>query len=149
MVVVWNVLLAPITLGEQLTPTRKIGAFLICAGTVCVGLFGNHTEVDRTVSEYLELFARPASLVYYFFFGIWSIVCWYYYKRGSPYVSGKPLPKFRCVSFVCSVFPPLTPALCTLYFIPYTLYRILQSIWHPTFVLYTLYYKASATRTFV
>ena len=68
MVVVWNVLLAPITLGETLTRSRKLGALLIVLGTLCVGLFGNHNSVDRSVDEYLQLFARPVALVYYFFF---------------------------------------------------------------------------------
>ena len=63
LVVVWNVLLAPCTLGEELTPSRRLGALLICAGTVCIGLFGNHEEIERTPVEYSQLFARPAAIV--------------------------------------------------------------------------------------
>ena len=89
MVVVWNVLLAPWTLGERMTFSRKLGAFLICVGTVCVGLFGNHTEVERTVGEYLELFARPAACMYYAAFVLWSIGAWLVHRRASsPVVSG-------------------------------------------------------------
>ena len=87
LVIVWNVLLAPYTLGEPLTPSRKWAAALICVGTVLTGLFGNHVEVicpcrhptrirapsaaaradppvpwpsqvHRTVDEYLTLFTR-------------------------------------------------------------------------------------------
>jgi len=88
MVVVWNVLLAPCTLGERLTPSRMTGALLICVGTICVGLFGNHSEVERTVDEYLELFVRPAAMVYYILFAVWSAGCVRYYRSGSPFVSG-------------------------------------------------------------
>jgi uncharacterized membrane protein len=88
MVVVWNVLLAPITLGEQMTFSRKLGALLICIGTVCVGLFGNHSEVERTVEEYLELFARPAACLYYAAFVAWSVGCLYVHRRASPLVQG-------------------------------------------------------------
>eukprot|EP00965_Chrysotila_dentata_P010290 334602-Pleurochrysis_carterae.AAC.1 len=88
MVVVWNVLLAPFTLDERLTFSRKVGAFLICAGTICVGLFGNHEEVDRTVDEYIELFARPAACIYYALFFVWSVGCLYFYVAGSGVISG-------------------------------------------------------------
>ena len=33
--------------------------------SIFTGVFGNHTEVNRSVEEYLELFSRPAALVYY------------------------------------------------------------------------------------
>ena len=82
MVVVWNVLLAPWTLGEKYTRPRLVGAALICFGTVLVGLFGNHTEVDRTVDEYLALFARPAAVAYYVLFAAWTVLCAVLYRRG-------------------------------------------------------------------
>jgi uncharacterized membrane protein len=88
MVVVWNILLAPCTLGEQLTFSRKLGALLICIGTLCVGLFGNHNEVERTVEEYLTLFAEPAACAYYAAFVLWSIGCFVVWQRGTPVVSG-------------------------------------------------------------
>lgn len=88
MVVVWNVLLAPWTLGEKYTRPRLVGAALICFGTVLVGLFGNHTEVDRTVDEYLALFARPAAVAYYVLFAAWTVLCAVLYRRGSPFVRG-------------------------------------------------------------
>ena len=34
LTVVWNVVLAPFTLGEKLTPSRKLGAALICIGVL-------------------------------------------------------------------------------------------------------------------
>lgn len=88
MVVVWNIILAPCTLGEQLTFSRKLGALLICIGTLCVGLFGNHNEVERTVDEYLTLFAEPVACAYYAAFVVWSIGCLIVWQRGSPIVSG-------------------------------------------------------------
>lgn len=88
MVVVWNVAIAPCTLGEVLTRSRKIGAGLIIFGTVFVGLFGNHNETDRTVDEYLELFGRATALGYYFVSAVWSAACIYYWRHGSPFVSG-------------------------------------------------------------
>ena len=65
MVTVWNVLLAPYALGEPLTRPRMWGSAMIAVGTIFTGVFGNHTEVNRSVEEYLELFSRPAALVYY------------------------------------------------------------------------------------
>ena len=88
MVVVWNVMLAPWTLGEQLTRSRKIGGCLICLGTICVGIFGNHNDCKRTIDEYLLLFARPAACCYYFLFVLWTLICLHFYRSGSPTVSG-------------------------------------------------------------
>ena len=88
MVVVWNVLLAPCTLNERLTRSRLTGALLICVGTICVGLYGSHDDVERSVDEYLALFVRPAAVVYYAIFAVWMGACVYMYKHGSPFVSG-------------------------------------------------------------
>ena len=87
MVVVWNVILAPCTLGEKLTLSRKHGAALILAGTVCVGLFGNHNEVQRSVDEYLVLFSSPTACAYYAAFCVWSAICFYYHRYSSEFVS--------------------------------------------------------------
>ena len=84
MVVVWNVLLAPYTLKERLTASRLMGAALVCVGTVIMGLCGNHTDVERSVTEYLELFSRPAAVVYYFCFTLYSGVMTYIiFRRGK------------------------------------------------------------------
>lgn len=88
MVVVWNVLIAPCTLGERLTPSRLRGAGCIVVGTMCVGIFGNHNEHDRTAEEYLVLFSSPLALMYYLAFTVWTAICCYYWKYGSPFVSG-------------------------------------------------------------
>ena len=65
LVIFWNVLLAPCSLGEPLTAARAWSALLIFSGTVLTGAFGSHVEVERTVHEYLELFTRPVCLGYY------------------------------------------------------------------------------------
>ena len=61
---------------------------LIIAGTVCVGLFGNHNDVTRTPYEFIELFSRPTACGYYLVFALWSAVCCYYWRYGSMFVSG-------------------------------------------------------------
>ena len=88
MVVVWNVLLAPCTLNERLTRSRLSGALLILVGTICVGLYGSHDDVERSVDEYLQLFSRPAAMVYYLIFAVWTCVCLYTWRRGSAFASG-------------------------------------------------------------
>jgi len=88
LVIVWNVLLAPFTLGEELTAARIWGAVLICAGTVGVGIFGNHEEVDRTSEEYIELFLRPTACAYYIAFSFWVIVSCRTYCHAPHSVAG-------------------------------------------------------------
>ncbi len=88
MVVVWNIIIAPFTLGERLTRPRAAGAVLIILGTLCVGLFGNHHEHKRSVDDYLTLFSSGLAITYYLVFAAWSAACSYYYVRGTPFVSG-------------------------------------------------------------
>ena len=84
--IVWNVLLAPCTLGERLTRSRITGAGLICVGTVCIGVFASHVEVERTPDAYLTLFLRPAALAYYAAFVVWTVLCLAFYYCASPTV---------------------------------------------------------------
>lgn len=65
LVIVWNVILAPFTLGEQLTRSRAAGAALIVIGTAGTGVFGDHRTVDRSLEEYLDLICRRDALCYY------------------------------------------------------------------------------------
>mmetsp|Transcript_16168 Transcript_16168/g.36921 ORF Transcript_16168/g.36921 Transcript_16168/m.36921 type:complete len:259 (+) Transcript_16168:1-777(+) len=88
LVVVWNVLLAPFTLGEVLTPTRKWGALLVVIGTACAGFFGNHSAHDLSVDEYLRVFSRPLAVLYYVCFAVISASCVYFLKHGSHYAKG-------------------------------------------------------------
>ena len=87
MVVVWNVLLAPYTLQEKLTAPRLIGAVLVCIGTVIMGLCGNHDDVDRSVTEYLVLFSRPAAIVYYISFTLYCGAMTYVILRKGRFAS--------------------------------------------------------------
>lgn len=63
-VLVWNVLLAPCILSENLTRIRLMASIFILVGTIGVGLTGPHYEIVRTEAEYFELFLQPQSLVY-------------------------------------------------------------------------------------
>eukprot|EP00967_Tisochrysis_lutea_P024690 scaffold28393_cov31-Tisochrysis_lutea.AAC.1 len=67
LVIVWTVLFAPCFLGEPVTRSRAVAALLIVIGTAGTGAFGTHTEVDRTVDEYITLFTRPEACSYYLF----------------------------------------------------------------------------------
>ena len=48
MAVVWNILVAPMTLGEGITKSRLTGAVIIVAGTVMAAASGNHYDVEFT-----------------------------------------------------------------------------------------------------
>ena len=63
--VAWNVILAPCTLGEQLTVVRVLAAAAIVAGTILMGIFGPHSEVSRTGQQYIEIMGRPMASIYY------------------------------------------------------------------------------------
>ena len=65
IIVVWNVLLAPQTLGEPVTVARLTAAALITLGTFGVGGFGSHTELTKTLAAYNYAFSRPSAAVYF------------------------------------------------------------------------------------
>lgn len=64
-VVVWNILLAPCTLGENMTTKRMTSAMVILLGIAGAGSFGAHFEVDRTPTSELQQLAQPVSIAYY------------------------------------------------------------------------------------
>lgn len=43
---------------EHLTETRFTAACIVTLGTVCIGIFGNHDEIEYRLEDYLELFSR-------------------------------------------------------------------------------------------
>lgn len=66
MIIVWNILLAPMTLGEAVTISRTIGALLITAGTFTAStVFGNHESKVYTMTDYLQLILSPEAIIYY------------------------------------------------------------------------------------
>ena len=83
MVIVWNVLLAPLTLGEELTQSRLIAACLVCVGTFFTGMFGDHESMQYTVYDYVDLFTRPMAWIYYLLFFVFAAFCSRKYATGS------------------------------------------------------------------
>lgn len=67
--VAWNVLLAPCTLGEQLTVVRLLVAIAIVLGTVFMAVSAPHVEARRTAEEYVALMGRRNAVVYYALIG--------------------------------------------------------------------------------
>ncbi|KAL3931803.1 MAG: hypothetical protein SGPRY_000976 [Prymnesium sp.] len=66
MVVVWNILLAPCTLGEDMTTKRISSAVVIMLGIVGAGSFGPHFEAERTPDQELQqLFTTGGAIFYY------------------------------------------------------------------------------------
>merc|ERR1711988_1160531 len=66
MVVVWNILLAPCTLGEDMTTKRISSAVVIMLGIVGAGSFGPHYEIVRSPEEELtQMFATGGAIAYY------------------------------------------------------------------------------------
>lgn len=76
MVVVWNVLLAPYTLGEPLSVARKIATLLVCVGTVGVGMSGSHEQVEYDAETLLVLFTSTNALLYYASFFVFYAICY-------------------------------------------------------------------------
>ena len=77
LVIVWNVILAPLTLDESLTRSRAAGAALIVFGTAGTGLFGDHSATDRSLDDYLALFGRSGALRYYVLLALTLAACAY------------------------------------------------------------------------
>jgi len=75
MVVVWNILFAPCTLGEDMTTKRLSAAVVIMLGIVGCGSFGPHYEVVRTTDELLkQMFTTPGAIIYYLLLALFLVI---------------------------------------------------------------------------
>lgn len=72
--VVWNALLAPVTLDEKLTPRRAAGCALILLGATMAGCFGNHTEAQYSIDYLEETFVNVRVLAYALIFFAWFLL---------------------------------------------------------------------------
>jgi len=72
--VVWNALLAPYFLHEQLTAMRAFGCLLIVVGTTLAGAFGNHTDSEYTLEYLEETLVTVRVLIYFLIFFAWFLL---------------------------------------------------------------------------
>jgi len=76
--IVWNVLLAPFTLGEKVTPRRCFAVLLIFVGTVVSAIFGDHVEYEYTVKTIKGMLLRWRVVGYLVLLALWvlfNILC--------------------------------------------------------------------------
>lgn len=66
--VIWNILLAPYTLGESITSAKVMGTGLVFAGAVCAPMFGPHSKIPETMYSLRRKFLSRN------FLG-WALVC--------------------------------------------------------------------------
>ena len=72
MIIVWNILLAPYTLGEPITVGRLTAGIVITFGTCMTAIFGNHHNVLQTPTQYDEAILAWNAVVYYVtFYSMW------------------------------------------------------------------------------
>ena len=64
MIVVWNIIAAPYTLGEPVTVARLTSAVLITVGTIGGGVFGTHSEPSQNAAAYGALFDSGSAIIY-------------------------------------------------------------------------------------
>jgi hypothetical protein len=71
----WNAFFAKIILGDVFSPWMVVGTLLIAGGAVLIAFFGIVPERPRSVEDLLELFSRPAFVVYFSILGAFVVVC--------------------------------------------------------------------------
>jgi len=69
--VVWNTLLAPFTLGEQLTPKLIVGVVLIAGGAFGTSFFGHQHDKEYTLQVVQDTFLRLAVGIYLGCLALW------------------------------------------------------------------------------
>ena len=78
LVLLWNILLAPVLLDEKITLSRFGSAVVIVLGTVGVGLSGNHREQRMFDSgQWGRILTRGLACAYYLMLLGWIVICWY------------------------------------------------------------------------
>ncbi|KAF7347838.1 hypothetical protein MVEN_01541300 [Mycena venus] len=65
----WNAFFARLLLGDVFSPWMVLGTILIAGGAVLIAVFGIVPEPTRSLEDLLELFRRPAFIVYFSLLG--------------------------------------------------------------------------------
>jgi hypothetical protein len=71
----WNAFFARFLLGDVFSPWMILGTLLITGGAVLVAVYGIVPEQTRSLVDLLQLFARPAFIVYFSLLGASVLVC--------------------------------------------------------------------------
>ena len=70
----WNAFFARFLLGDVFSPWMILGTLLIAGGAVLIAVFGIVPEPTRSLEDLLELFRRPAFIVYFTILGAFVVV---------------------------------------------------------------------------
>ncbi|KAJ7900340.1 hypothetical protein B0H14DRAFT_2673272 [Mycena olivaceomarginata] len=65
----WNAFFARLLLGDAFSPWMVLGTLLIAGGAILIAIFGIVPEPTRSLEDLLELFSRPAFVVYFSLLG--------------------------------------------------------------------------------
>lgn len=79
----WNAFFARLILGDLFSPWMILGTILIAGGAVLIAFFGIVPEQTRSLEDLLELFRRPAFIVYFSILGFVVFVCLVVVSRNS------------------------------------------------------------------
>ncbi|KAJ7630931.1 hypothetical protein FB45DRAFT_916960, partial [Roridomyces roridus] len=71
----WNAFFARLILGDVFSPWMVVGTILIAGGAVLIGIFGIVPEQTRSLEDLLQLFSRPAFIVYFSLLGAAVLAC--------------------------------------------------------------------------
>ena len=71
--VVWNTLLAPVTLKEELTRDRKIGSALVFCGTMSTSFFSAKEQMEYTLRSVEDTVYRWEVLIYLCIVAAWLV----------------------------------------------------------------------------
>jgi drug/metabolite transporter (DMT)-like permease len=65
----WNAFFARLLLGDVFSPWMVLGTLFIAGGAILIAIFGIVPEPTRSLEDLLELFRRPAFIVYFSLLG--------------------------------------------------------------------------------
>jgi len=71
----WNAFFARFILGDVFSPWMVLGTILIAGGASLIAVFGVVPEPTRDLEDLLELFRRPAFVLYFSILGVGVFVC--------------------------------------------------------------------------
>lgn len=71
----WNAFFARFILGDIFSPWMILGTILIAGGATLIAVFGIVPEPTRSLEDLLELFRRPAFVLYFSILGVGLFGC--------------------------------------------------------------------------